>query len=337
MKNQINSVQNLLNSCISIEKVVYESDSLGIFSYLETNRIGNSAQKDDVSFSPQERARFDKRVQVLEKSIRENEFDKNRPCLVAIFDDKLYLVDGQTRAQAAVNVGAKFYFEIVDKDFKDIKELTKYVLSLNTDQTPWNATDRFKSYLRLNDRQDVLNIFADIRRTYGKMQKDACIFELWYGQGAAKRSAFKGDVFLRPEPTEDQKSRIFNALETRQRIYEINVERTEKGKKGYNSWIEGEKFVAAFRNLFMYYDIKEKHIENMLQNYKSNNFEYPQKESLKSPEFCTNFLINLINNGLIGTRLAEYSEQKKIVNCERAKTPKRKKVNLNAKILITID
>lgn len=142
---------------------------------------------------------------------------------------------------------------------------------------------------------------------------------------------------MRPEPTEDQKSRIFNALETRQRIYEINVERTEKGKKGYNSWIEGEKFVAAFRNLFMYYDIKEKHIENMLQNYKSNNFEYPQKESLKSPEFCTNFLINLINNGLIGTRLAEYSEQKKIVNCERAKTPKRKKVNLNAKILITID
>lgn len=257
--------------------------------------------------------------------------------MVAIFDDKLYLVDGQTRAQAAVNVGAKFYFEIVDKDFKDIKELTKYVLSLNTDQTPWNATDRFKSYLRLNDRQDVLNIFAYIRRTYGKMQKDACIFELWYGQGAAKRSAFKGDVFLRPEPTEDQQSRIFNALETRQKIYNINVERTEKGKKGYNSWIEGEKFVAAFRNLFMYYDIKEKHIENILQNYKSNNFEYPQKESLKSPEFCTNFLINLINNGLIGTRLAEYSEQKKIVNCERAKTPKRKKVNLNAKILITID
>lgn len=75
MKNKINSVQNSLNSCVSIEKVVYESDSLGIFSYLETNRIGNSAQKDDVSFSPQERARFDKRVQVLEKSIRENGFD----------------------------------------------------------------------------------------------------------------------------------------------------------------------------------------------------------------------------------------------------------------------
>lgn len=70
MKNQINSVQNSLNSCFSQLKAVYESDSLGIFSYLETNRIGNSAQKDDVSFSPQERARFDKRVQVLEKSIR---------------------------------------------------------------------------------------------------------------------------------------------------------------------------------------------------------------------------------------------------------------------------
>ena len=180
MKNKINSVQNSLNSCVSIEKVVYESDSLGIFSYLETNRIGNSAQKDDVSFSPQERARFDKRVQVLEKSIRENGFDKNRPCLVAIFDDKLYLVDGQTRAQAAVNVGAKFYFEIVDKDFKDIKELTKYVLSLNTDQTPWNATDRFKSYLRLNDRQDVLNIFAYIRRTYGKMQKEVLSKEMYF-------------------------------------------------------------------------------------------------------------------------------------------------------------
>lgn len=154
------------------------------------------------SFSPQEKARFEKRVQVLEDSIRKNKFDKNRPCLVAIFNNKLYFMDGQTRAQAAVNVGAKFYFEIVDKDFKDIKELTKYVLSLNTDQTPWNATDRFKSYLKLNDKQDVLDTFAKIRRNYGKMQKDACIFELWYGQGAAKRSAFKGDVFLKEEPTE---------------------------------------------------------------------------------------------------------------------------------------
>lgn len=86
MKNQINSVQNSLNSCVSMKKVVYETDSLNIFSYLETNRIGNNAQKGDISFSPQENARFDKRVQVLEKSIRENEFDKNRPCLVAIFD-----------------------------------------------------------------------------------------------------------------------------------------------------------------------------------------------------------------------------------------------------------
>ena len=136
MKNQINSVQNSLNSCVSMKKVVYETDSLNIFSYLETNRIGNNAQKGDVSFSPQENARFDKRVQVLEKSIRENGFDKNRPCLVAIFNDKLYLADGQTRAQAAVNVGKKFYFEIIDQEFKDIKELTKYVLSLNTDQTP---------------------------------------------------------------------------------------------------------------------------------------------------------------------------------------------------------
>lgn len=336
MKNQINSIQNLLNSCISIKKVVYEADSLDIFSYLETNRIGNSAQMISDSFSPQEKARFEKRVQVLEDSIRKNKFDKNRPCLVAIFNNKLYFMDGQTRAQAAVNVGAKFYFEIVDKDFKDIKELTKYVLSLNTDQTPWNATDRFKSYLKLNDKQDVLDTFAKIRRNYGKMQKDACIFELWYGQGAAKRSAFKGDVFLKEEPTADQQKRIYQALEIRQQIYDINTQRTLKARR-YNSWLEGEKFVVAFRNLCMYYDIKEKHIENMLQNYKSNNFEYPQKESLKSPEFCTNFLINLINNGLIGTRLVEYSEQKKIVNCERAKTPKRKKVNLNAKILITID
>lgn len=71
-----------------------------------------------------------------------------------------------------------------------------------------------------------------------------------------------------------------------------------------------EKFVVAFRNLCMYYDIKEKHIENMLQNYKSNNFEYPQKESLKSPEFCTNFLINLINNGLIANEQKHQKERK---------------------------
>lgn len=52
---------------------------------------------------------------------------------------------------------------------------------------------------------------------------------------------------------------------------------------------------------------------------------------------CVSIEKVVYENGLIGTRLAEYSEQKKIVNCERAKTPKRKKVNLNAKILITID
>lgn len=70
MKNQVNSVQNSLKSCVSMKKVVYETDSLNIFSYLETNRIGNSAQKGDISFSPQENARFDKRVFVKTDSIK---------------------------------------------------------------------------------------------------------------------------------------------------------------------------------------------------------------------------------------------------------------------------
>lgn len=275
-----------------------------MFNYLDTNRIGNSKQISDDSFSLQEKRRFKHRVDILKTSIGVNGFDKNRPCLVVIFEDKLYFVDGQTRAQAAVDCGKSFYFEIVDKDFSDIKELTKYVLSLNTDQTPWNAIDRMKSNLKLNDRKEILDIFSKIRRDYSQMAKDACILELWYGQGAAKRKNFKGSECLLKEPTEDQKERIYKALDAREEIVKINSERTF-AKKRFNSWIENEKFVQAFRNLFMYYNIKEEHINSLIEVYKTTDLKQPK--NWKSPEECTNFLVKLINKGLKKGRLKKYN------------------------------
>lgn len=86
-----------------------------------------------------------------------------------LFDgkNKLYIADGQHRAITASFLNITFYGNIIEKEFKSVEEIVKFVARLNSGQKPWKAINYVESYNYLNypEYKTLIKIFNNVPYT----------------------------------------------------------------------------------------------------------------------------------------------------------------------------
>ena len=116
---------------------------------------------------------FNKNVKRLEESLKDKNLLKDNPIVVRKEEDGFYIIDGQSRNQAALAIGADRYFIITKEENLNI------IIKFNTNQKNWVLKDYAKFWSSMPETSEVYNIYNDYMKCYGSFVTPSIMLMLW--------------------------------------------------------------------------------------------------------------------------------------------------------------
>ena len=191
---------NILNSSkVESVETIYSTTDFDQFHFFAFNRPGTSdndaIKNDNLNFNEKEQRLVYSRTKPWISFFKEDvdtKINKNEPLHVCIYDNKLYVLDGQHRLNAfkelkKLGYNPVCYYKIIN-DLDTKEKIINYIINNNTVGKTWTIDDKVKSFVYTSDNEETREIgdfHKFIMNKYGF--KGSLTWDLMFGQSSCKQ------------------------------------------------------------------------------------------------------------------------------------------------------